>query len=97
MSFADSTKTVKLGGGAVTYYENYTTTNLPVERLFGGAVNTLTVTNDSTTDTVTIYFDGVIPATELRPEETKTLRTHDHSSIFVRGAAGGDAVRMWGT
>ena len=83
-------------GAPLQFYENYTTTNLYVERPFGINVDTITLANDSTTDTIYLSFDGATLKGELQPGESMTLLTNSRTSIYIRGVAGGGAVRIWG-
>jgi len=94
MSFQNDV--VRLAGGPVSFYEEYTTTNLYVERTFGGDIHTITVSNDSTTDDVQLSFNGSALAAELNPSETITLNTKSRTSVYVKGTAGSGTVRLWG-
>jgi len=94
--FNEGSQIVQLTGGAVSFYDKYQTTILFVERVFGGNVNTVTVSNDSATDTVALSFDGASIDGELQHGESITLNTSAKSSIYIRGTAGGDYVRSWG-
>lgn len=94
--FEDGSKEVRVIGGPISFYEEYTTTSLYVERPFGGACNSVTVTNDSTTDVVSLSYDGSTLEADLKAYESLTLNTTDRSSVYIRGAAGGGNVRIWG-
>jgi len=94
--FENGTKDVKIIGGPISFYEEYETTSAYVERPFGGACNSITVTNDSETDTVSLSFDGATLEADLKAHESLTLNTQDRSSIYIIGATGGDNVRIWG-
>jgi len=94
--FENGTKKVRVVGGPASFYDNYTTTNLFVLRPFGGNVNTITVSNDSATDTVDLSFDGATIAGELLHGESMTLNTGDKTGIYIRGDTGGGGVRTWG-
>jgi len=94
--FETGTKAVKVVAGDVNFYEEYTTTNLYAERVIGGKINTLTITNDSATDVISVSFDGATLETELKAGESITLHTSSISSVYIKGDAGGDAVRIWG-
>lgn len=83
-------------GGLADYFDKYTTTNLYVERAFGADVTEITVVNDSTTDDVQISFDGATLDGELEPGESVTLSTRTRTSVYIKGSAGGDQVRLWG-
>lgn len=95
MSFAEGAKEVKVAGGPVSFFEKYTTTNLYVEKSFGAGVNSITVSNDSSTDTVRLSFDGATVDGELTPNESVTLNSKSRNSLFVKGVAGGGDVRIW--
>jgi len=94
--FESSSRDVKIVGGPINFYEEYTTTALYVERPLGGACNSITVTNDSATDTISVSFDGATLEAELKSGESLTLNTQDKTSIYIMGAAGGGNVRIWG-
>jgi hypothetical protein len=96
MAFEDGSKNVQIIGGPISFYEEYTTTTLYSERPLGGACHSLTVTNDSATDTVSLSFDGTTLEADLKPNESLTLNTQDRSSVYIIGAAGGGKVRIWG-
>lgn len=94
--FEDGSKNVQVIGGSISFYEEYTTTALYVQRFFGGVCHSLTVTNDSTTDTISLSFDGSTLEADLKPGESLTLNTQGYSSVYIVGATGGDKVRIWG-
>jgi len=94
--FEDGSRPFHIVGGPISFYEEYTTTNLYVERVFGGGVNSITITNDSTTDTVSASFDGATVEAELKPGESLTLNTATKNSIYIKGVAGGGKIRIWG-
>jgi hypothetical protein len=94
--FEDGSKEIRVIGGPISFYEEYTTTALYVERPLGGACNSITVTNDSTTDTISLSYDGSTLEADLKPYESLTLNTTDRSSVYIRGSAGGGNVRIWG-
>ena len=96
MGFDEGADFVQVTGGPLQYYLNYTTTNAYVESVFGGNVHTITLTNDSATDTVSISFDGATLVGELQAGESLTLHTKSRTSVYLRGAAGGGNVRVWG-
>ena len=87
---------VRVVGGAVHFYEDYTCTNLYVQRLLGGGVNTITITNDSATDTAQISWDGATLEGDIRPGESMTFNCNTKTSVYLKGTAGGDHVRVWG-
>uniref|UniRef100_A0A6M3LM81 Uncharacterized protein n=1 Tax=viral metagenome TaxID=1070528 RepID=A0A6M3LM81_9ZZZZ len=95
MGFNSGPNEVRIVGGPISFYEKYQCTNLYVERSFGGGANSLTITNDSTTDTVFVSFDGAIIEAELYASESITLNVAGRNSLYVCGIAGGDNVRIW--
>jgi len=94
--FDDGAKIVRVAGGPVSFYENYQTTTLYVERVFGGDVNTITISNDSPTDTIHISFDGSTVEGDLTAGESVTLNASSKDSVHICGDAGGDYTRIWG-
>jgi hypothetical protein len=94
--FEDGSKPVRLVGGPISFYEEYTTTGLYSQRPLGGIANSLTISNDSATDTVSISFDGATLEAELKAGESLTLNISSLSKCYIMGAAGGDKVRLWG-
>lgn len=87
---------VRISAGPVSDYEEYTTTTLYVERTFGGDVNSITISNDSTTDPVQVSWDGSTLEGELKVNETMTFNVTTRSSVFIKATTGGDTVRIWG-
>lgn len=77
------------------FYNSVTLTTLYVEVVFGGQVSTINLTNDSTTDTAQFSFDGATLQGEVKPGESVKVNVHQRPSIFVRGTAGGDTLRVW--
>lgn len=93
--FEDGSKEVRIIGGPISFFEEYTTTNLYSGRPLGGVCNSLTITNDSATDTISVSFDGATLEADLKAGESLTLNTQDQSTIYIKGDAGGDNVRLW--
>lgn len=93
MSF--NSETTRVAGGPLLYYTDYTTTNLYVQKSFGGAANTITMTNDSASDPVQCSFDGATLETDLKSGETLSINVAGKTSIYIKGTAGGDNVRIW--
>ena len=89
------TDKVVISSAGSSYYVDYTTTNAYVEKPFGAPMNTLTATNDSTTDTVSISYDGATLESDLKPGESITLQLRGRTSAYFLGAAGGDKLRIW--
>jgi hypothetical protein len=98
MAWAESAKqvTARITAGA-TQYEEYTTTNLYVERLLVPDVTYITLTSDaSSTQNIQISWDGATIDGELHPNETITIQTEPKSSVFLKSDTGGAVVRYWG-
>ena len=87
---------VRVVGGAAHFYEDYELTNLYVQRLLGGNVNTITITNDSATDTAQISWDGATLEGDIKPGESMTFNCNTKTSVYLKGTAGGDNVRVFG-
>jgi len=83
-------------GGNPDYYDEYTLTNLYVEKVFGGFLSTINITNDSTTETVSFSYDGATLAGEVKPGESVTVNVDQRHSIYIKGSVGADNVRIWG-
>jgi hypothetical protein len=94
----DSTQKVQAAGSPLSYYTEYVgVTNAYVEKTFGGNAHTITVSNDSSSDPIQLSWDGATLKCELKPNETITLGTAGHVSIWVKGTAGGGNARIWAT
>jgi len=91
----DGSKPVRVVGGNVNFYEDYQTTNLYVEKVFGGVAGSLTITNDSLTDVVSLSFDGATLEAELNTGESLTLNVAGRTSVYVKADTGGDQTRLW--
>lgn len=85
----------RLSGGPVTYYDSFSTTNLYVEHALGGNVNTITITNDGTSD-VQVSYDGATLEGDIKKGESMTFNTISKSSVYIKSTSGSDAVRIWG-
>lgn len=94
--FDEGARMVRTTRGPISHYEDYTTTNLYVERLFAAPINEITVTNDSLSDTVSLSLDGATLMAELKAEETLTINLNGRTSLYARGSAGGGHIRLWG-
>lgn len=94
--FDQGASKVRITGGAVTYYTEYTTTNMYVEKTFGGDINTLVIKNDDGSDPVQISYDGATLEGDIKSGESLTLNTTTKSSVYIKGTSGGGNVRIWG-
>jgi hypothetical protein len=81
--------------GDYDYYNAYTLTTLYVEQVFGERISTINLTNDSTTDTAQYSFDGATLHGEVSPGQSVRVNVNQKSSIYVKGSAGGDTLRIW--
>lgn len=91
MAFQTYTQTTY---GPITYYEEYTTTNLYVERTFGGHVKQIAVTNDSVDDPVQVSFDAATLEAEVKPGETFDISCPSRTNVHIKATTGGDNVRI---
>lgn len=96
MAFDDGGRAVRIVGGPISFYENYSTTNLYVERTFGGGCGSVTVSNDHASDPVQLSWDGATLDAEINAGESLTLNARSKTSIFVKSTAGNAAARIWG-
>jgi hypothetical protein len=87
---------IRIASGPINYYTEATLTNLYVEYLFGGNVNNITITNDSGSDTIQVSYDGAVLEGDLKPGESMTFNVHSKNSVYLKGDAGGDNIRIWG-
>lgn len=94
--FEEGSKPIRVVGGIVNFYEDYLVTNLYVERVFGGMINSLTVSNDSETDKVSLSFDGATLEADLNAGESLTINVAGRISTYVKGDVGGGQARLWG-
>ena len=81
--------------GDYEYYNPYSLTTLYVEHTFGERISTINLTNDSSTDTAQYSFDGATLHGEVGPGESVKINVNQKSSIYVKGTAGGDILRIW--
>jgi hypothetical protein len=96
MAFDDGGRAVRIIASSTSFYENYNTTNLYVERVFGGGCGSITVSNDHASDPVQLSFDGATLDGELAGQESITLNVKSRTSIFVKSTAGDATARIWG-
>ncbi len=94
MAFS-SNQPVRITGGPITYYTEYETTNAYVEKAFGGNTNTITITNDSTTDPVQVSWDGATLEGDIKAGESMSFNTKTRTSVYIKATTGGDKIRLW--
>lgn len=83
-------------GGEIQYYTSYSTTNLYVEKVFGGQVTTVTIQNTHASDPLQFSFDGVTLHGELSGTESITVNVGSAYSIWLKSTGGSATVRVWG-
>jgi len=79
------------------FHQDYTTTNLYVERSFGFPAKRLSLVNDSDTDPAQISFDGATLHYTLKGGEFVDIAAGNNSSVFVKATTGGEKVRITAT
>ena len=84
-------------GGPIKYYTAYASTNLYVQKSFGGDVNTLTIYNTHATDVAQFSYDGVTLHGDLEGKESITIHTSGSSGIWLKSTGGTATIRVWGT
>ena len=84
-------------GGPITYYLEYTTTNLYVAKTYGSTIRTITVSNDDTNDTVQVSFDNATLEGDIKAGETKDFLVSGKPTIYIKATTGGGKVRIWGS
>jgi len=99
MGFAKSTK-VQVVGGAIVFYLEPTLGVLYEEKPFSTNVHTITITNDSDPDVgndpCQVSFDGATRKGDIKAGESMSYNLSTKTSVFVKGTAGGENVRIWG-
>lgn len=96
MPWAGVIKTISTSN-PIDYYLEVTVTNLYVQYSFGNSIDILTISNDSMSDTIQISYDGATLEGDLKAGETKTFSVRNKSSVYIKGTAGGDKARIWGS
>lgn len=90
---------LKFQGGSTrstgnNFFEDYTTTNLYVERTFGFPAEIVDVVNDSDYDDVQLSWDGSTQICELKAAEYKTINAGGRTSIYVKATTGSENIRI---
>jgi hypothetical protein len=83
-------------GGNPDFYQEVTLTALYQQVPFDGRLSTITMANDSPTDDLEFSYDGATLAGVVKPGESLVLHVDQKDSIWIRGTAGGDDVRLFG-
>ena len=84
-------------GGPITYYTEYSTTNLYVAKTYGSTVRVITITNDHTSDPIQVSFDSATLEGSIRAGETKDFLVSGKPAIYVKSTAGTATCRIWGS
>lgn len=95
MAFNDVQK-VSLSNNAVTYHEELTSNVAYTKTVFPCGLDTITLSNDSTTDSIRWSFDGATVEGTIKPNESITVNVFEKPSIWIRGLVGGSFYRLWG-
>ena len=83
-------------GGPLKYYTAYASTNLYIEKTFGGDCHSLTIQNTHASDPVQFSFDGVMLHGDLSAGESITVNLGNETSIYLKSTAGTATIRVWG-
>lgn len=83
-------------GGNPDFYEAVSLTALYQQIPFDGRLSTMTLVNDSPTDALEFSFDGATLAGVVKPGESLVLHMDQKDSVWLRGTAGGDSIRLFG-
>lgn len=92
----ESTQRVKVIGGPIDFYVAGTTTTLYVEKALGDGLDTISITNDSATDSLQFSYDGATLEGNLLAGEDITVNVKGRRSVYIKGTAGSGAYRIWG-
>jgi putative lipase involved disintegration of autophagic bodies len=95
--FAGSPQQVIIVGGPIKYYTGYSSSNLYVQKSFGGEVHNLTIQNTHATDPAQFSFDNSTLHGELSAGESITVNVGQATSIYLKSTAGTAVIRVWGT
>lgn len=87
---------VKIVGGPIEYYTSGTTTNLYVEKALGDGLDSITISNDDSSDALQFSYDGATLEGNLLAGESITANVKGKRSIYIKGTAGSGAYRIWG-
>ena len=93
--FADAPQSVLIVGGPIKYYVAYASTNLYVEKVFGGTVHSLTIQNTHASDPVQFSFDGSTLHGDLSAGESITVNVGAATSVYLKSTAGTATIRVW--
>jgi len=96
MGFAESPRSIIVVGGQIKFYTAYASTNLYVEKVFGGECHTLTIQNTHASDPVQFSFDGATLHGDLSAGESITINVGSAASIYLKSTGGTAAIRVWG-
>lgn len=96
MSFAEAPQNIVIVGGQIKYYTAYASSNLYVEKVFGGTCHTLTIQNTHASDPVQFSFDNVTLHGDLSGGESITVNVGNAISIFLKSTGGTATIRAWG-
>lgn len=91
----DTLQHVSMAGGAVNESYPGIADVAFQEIVFRSRVNTITLTNDSSTDAIRFSFNGARVEGELNPGDTLDIDVSKKKSIYIRGITGGDTYRLW--
>lgn len=95
MAFQSGLSETRIKGG-VAFWNKHTTALTYTEVPFTTSLNTIIVANDSAAATISLSWDGVVLATELKPTESITLNTNGKTSVWVKSETASEYVRLWG-
>jgi hypothetical protein len=83
-----------MSGGPILYYHNHTLAAAYEEHIFGGNCHVVTVTNDSTANSLQVSYDGTTLVGDINAGETFTFHLSTKTSVHVKGTAG-QTCRIW--
>mgnify|MGYP003395411360 CR=1 FL=1 len=95
MAFQSGLTEIKMKGG-IAFWNKHTTALTYTEVPFTAMLNTIIAANDSAAATISLSWDGVALATELKPTESITLTTNGKTSVWVKSETASEYVRIWG-
>jgi hypothetical protein len=95
MAFQSGPHETRIKGGH-SFWVKHTTALTYTEVPFSATLNTVVIQNDSAAATISLSWDGVALAGELKPGESITLNTNGKTSIWVKSGTASEFARLWG-
>ena len=83
MGFNSGPVGMRKSGGSLLFYTEASVTTLYAAVTFGTNANSVTITNDSATDTISLSWDAATLIADLKPGETLEISTRTRTTITM--------------